>query len=268
MSSASRRPDQAIPDNPSLNDLAVAIRMEREAREAAMADQQKHLNWRFIHFAEEFNQRIDQIEQRTPFEEPSLHGAAPLDSEAFESQRRHLHEGKLVILETRLAEVQRWGDAFEAQLEQQREELRKIAVADVRHRLQEVQVWLSRADLRLAGLEAKVGRHPGAIATSERTSPSNSSAGTPSGLKGSRLAPVERVSLDARPMEVSGMDHPDSYRNASMSDRYRGGYSGDSASTCSTAERSARGERNFAANHGRAEERLSGKMWSMTSYFG
>ena len=43
---------EVIPENPSLEDLVVAIKKEREAREAALADQQKHLDWRFVHFAE------------------------------------------------------------------------------------------------------------------------------------------------------------------------------------------------------------------------
>ncbi|CAJ1346652.1 unnamed protein product [Effrenium voratum] len=59
-----RRHEFVIPDDPSLQDLVLAIKSEREAREAAMADQQKHLDWRFVHFAEDFNLRIEQVEQR------------------------------------------------------------------------------------------------------------------------------------------------------------------------------------------------------------
>eukprot|EP00441_Pelagodinium_beii_P032727 CAMPEP_0197627680 /NCGR_PEP_ID=MMETSP1338-20131121/6224_1 /TAXON_ID=43686 ORGANISM="Pelagodinium beii, Strain RCC1491" /NCGR_SAMPLE_ID=MMETSP1338 /ASSEMBLY_ACC=CAM_ASM_000754 /LENGTH=279 /DNA_ID=CAMNT_0043198463 /DNA_START=25 /DNA_END=862 /DNA_ORIENTATION=+ len=204
-----RRPDQAIPENPSIQDLVSAIRLEREAREAAMADQTKLLDWRFVQFSQEFNFRLEQLAQRheEAFEdEPSRSSQkASMDNEVTDSQRRHLQEGKLAILDARVVEMQRWHDSLEAQLDEQRAELRKVSGAQAR--LQELEVWLTRADLRLTGLEVKTTGRQSSLAptvTSTRTSPSNSSAGTPGGVKAApRLTPVERVSLDARPPEAS-----------------------------------------------------------------
>eukprot|EP00490_Sorites_sp_Unknown_P005004 CAMPEP_0114676382 /NCGR_PEP_ID=MMETSP0191-20121206/49158_1 /TAXON_ID=126664 /ORGANISM="Sorites sp." /LENGTH=264 /DNA_ID=CAMNT_0001947281 /DNA_START=16 /DNA_END=810 /DNA_ORIENTATION=- len=224
-----RRNDFVMPENPSVQDLVMAINKEREAREAAMADQQKHLDWRFVHFTEEFKLRIEQVEQRMEgqsMEEPNhfAHGShgAPRGFEASDSQR--LHEGKVAFLEARLHEVQSWSNKLEARLEQMQTQQMQ--------QLQEIQAWLNRADLRLSGLEVRIGRHAN-LQTSERTSPASSATGTPAGLKVSqRLVHVERACLE-RPEEA------DICQSATPISQSHRGYSGDSgASTCSTTGRS------------------------------
>eukprot|EP00930_Biecheleria_cincta_P011941 TRINITY_DN11512_c0_g1_i1.p1 TRINITY_DN11512_c0_g1~~TRINITY_DN11512_c0_g1_i1.p1 ORF type:complete len:247 (-),score=47.79 TRINITY_DN11512_c0_g1_i1:70-810(-) len=171
-----------IPDNPTLQDLAMAIKMERDAREAAMANHQKHLDWRFVHFQEEFTQRIEQVEQRAKHRSPL---------EASGSQGCQLAEGKLAVLEARLAEVHRTGDAFEKRLEAHRAELDKLA----RSRLADIQVSLAQAELRLKELEsiARSSRPCSECSTNTSQSP-HSSSGMLGGVKVSRLTPVVQIS--------------------------------------------------------------------------
>jgi len=238
MAAVMRRHEYVMPDHPSLQDVVVAIKMEREAREAAMADQQKHLDWRFVHFAEEFNLRLEQMEQKMDesLEDQSLQRTS--NNEAFDSRRRHLQEGKMALLEARVAEVQRSSSSLEAQLEEQTAQLLSEARKQTQQ-IQEMQAWLSRTDLRLAGLEVKVPKHSNLVGSSEWLSPASSAAGTPAGLKGSqRLMHVERMSLDPAPIEVASRDDTELHSTTPVSHSHRG-YSGDSgASTCSTTVRS------------------------------
>mmetsp|Transcript_35301 Transcript_35301/g.76305 ORF Transcript_35301/g.76305 Transcript_35301/m.76305 type:complete len:271 (+) Transcript_35301:45-857(+) len=231
---AMRRNDFVIPENPSIEDLVVAITMEREAREAAMADQQKHLDWRFVHFTEEFKLRIEQVEQRMDgqsLEESSCfahasHAASHAASRGFDaSDSQRFHEGKVAFLETRLHEVQSWSNQLEARL--QKQQVQQI------QQLQEIQAWLNRADLRLSGLEVRMGR-PANVQTSERTSPASSATGTPAAaLKASqRLVHVERVCWERH------MEEPENCQSATPISQSHRAYSGDSgASTCSTIGR-------------------------------
>lgn len=246
---------QVPPSSFTLEDLARAIRLEREAREAALADQQKHLDWRFVHFAEEFRVRLSDIEQRRKaFDEDCSVRGSPLNDEArvADDQRRHLQEGKLAILESRLAEVHRCSDALEAQLEEQREKLRKRDDATGRH-LREMEAWLARADLRLAGLEAKVGKHlgltPGASSTPHSaTSP----VGTPGGVKAAgRLTPVERVTLDVRPLEASHLDnfHLQADHHRGLSGSSHSSYRGEANAALYASSRNGRDATLRSANN-------------------
>jgi len=219
------RRDFVIPENPSMQDLVMAINKEREARETAMADQQKHLDWRFVHFTEEFKLRIEQVEQRMEgprFEEPNPVGHAVHAVHAMprKSDVSLVYDGKVAFLEARVHEVQCWSNQLEARLEQQ--QTQQI------QQLQEIQAWLNRADLRLSGLEVRIGRP---IPTSERTSPA-SSATPPSWKVNQRLVHVERPCVEP-PTE----EHDTCHSATPISQSHRG-YSGDSASTCSTTGRS------------------------------
>lgn len=177
------------------DDLARLVTAEREARKNALVEAQKQLDWRFVHFAEEFQRRLDGLEgrlggaggaatRRSGFlseQERASSRLASLDSERLssagslpegragcdEQQRLHLLEGKVAIAESRLAEVQRWGKAMEAQLASEKD-------CSARQ-LQELEAYAAHLERRLGETELRLGGRRGAT---------------------ERLTPVERLSVD------------------------------------------------------------------------
>jgi len=161
------------------------VKDERRAREAALAEMRKMLDWRFVHFAEEFRQQLARIESGSGCakEQPGLppgrseveQRLATLeknsnmvdrdctDGGVTDEPRLHLLEGKFALAEHRLAEVQRWTKAMEEEF------------VDEKSRLAEAEAWLAHLDRRVSDTECHLGGR-GALA--------------------SRLATVERLSVD------------------------------------------------------------------------
>lgn len=176
------QPDASL----SVDDLARLITAEGDARKASLEETQKQLDWRFVHFADEFQRRLDSLEGK--FEAQIRHKTAEQDREsnllppcesvrrlcpdggASEDQQLHLLEGKLAITETRVSEVQRLAKHLEVALE----EVRK----DSDGRLAEAEAWLKHFDRRLGDAECHLGGRRGA------------------GV--GRLTPVERLTLEGQ----------------------------------------------------------------------
>jgi len=191
-----REPLEATPlEQPeSLKDFAARLaREERGAREAALAEMRKMLDWRFVHFAEEFREQLSKLgagqgcakeqprpaagraemEQRlaTAQKGASASGEECTDGLADEP-RLHLLEGKFAIAEHRLAEVQRWTKALEE------------GFGEEQSRLAEAEAWLAHLDRRVSDTEGLLGGRRGAARATA-----------------SRLATVERLTIDGRSRE-------------------------------------------------------------------
>lgn len=162
---------------PSLDDLARRIAAEAEARKAALAETYKQLDWRFVHFADDFQRRLEQLEQRLTAPDASSRrpapDGAPRVSGGGDEPRLHRLEGQLALAEARSAEVQRWGKALQEELAEERE------VSE--GRLAELEAWLAHLDRRLADAEDQLGGRRGAAG---------------------RLTPVERLTLDGPPADA------------------------------------------------------------------
>lgn len=172
----------------SFEDLARLVAEERLARKKSLAEAQKQLDWRFVHFTEELQRRIDGLEnrvgaagkfrgsceqeqplrcslssERLPVPSCSSEGR----SGGTEEQRMHLLEGRVAIAESRIAEVQRWGKAMEAELAEDASE----------RRLRELDASNGHLERRLLEVEQQLG---------ERRKVTG------------RLTPVERLSVDGQ----------------------------------------------------------------------
>jgi len=145
-------------DEPQLlEDLAKLLAAERKAREAALAEVQKLQEWRFVHFTEEFRDRLSKVELLIGIEEASPSSPSQ-EQRLCEPEARscdnvgHSLGQRMAGLEAMLTEVSRREEAFETRLE------RLERPAELR--LAEVEAIVQKLDCRLAGVEAPVPLRP------------------------------------------------------------------------------------------------------------
>lgn len=164
--------------DPTFEAFTQLVREERRAREAALAEMRKMLDWRFVHFAEEFRQRLARLEgdsgcttehpQRASkdMDRRSAMVDAHCAKEAVvDEPRLHFLEGKFSIMENRVVEVQRWLQAFEDHH------------GNDQGRFEEAEAHLAHLDRRVTDVEGQLGGRRGSTC---------------------RLAAVERISIDAK----------------------------------------------------------------------
>lgn len=195
-SSDSPAKESVEPKPPSLEELARLVKDEASARRAALSEMQKQLDWRFIHFTDDFQRRVEELEVRiTESGHDRLRGVddgggglvangackerssnllppfeairqSLAESDARRAQEGGL-EGKLAVVEGRVMDIYRLEQALEGQF---------VAwTQDAEARLGEAEAWLKHLDRRVADTEYQLGGRRGATG---------------------RLTPVERLTLD------------------------------------------------------------------------
>lgn len=168
-STSGTRHDESVEHPETLGDVAKLISVERESREAAMAETRKILDWRIAHIAEEFRMRLAQLERKLDTEcrpvaperrGPQRHPLAEMgrlltasEGQVAELRCRHALEGVV------FAEVQRWGEVWEASFAEvwDKQQSSASAIVETRALLAQVQDRLARTEALLASGLAEHG---------------------------------------------------------------------------------------------------------------
>lgn len=191
---------KALPQEPqSLEDLVRLIHAERAAREAALAEAQKHMEWRFEHFAEDFGRRLVKVERNVDRARADMRNScmstlelthlalgnldhtmlSPESGRGADDLHRRLLEGKLALAESCVAEAQRHSNGLKSQASEQ--------ASGVARRMEEAEARLARLEGCLAELQER---------------PPRCEEGRGCASVASRLAAVERLTLEAQPPEL------------------------------------------------------------------
>lgn len=196
---------KALPmDQPqSLQDVVRLIQAEREARETALAEAQKHMDWRLVHLAEDFHQRLSTMEKR--MEKSGAQGRSALEhstdsvrlmlgsldrSASAKGDKRQPQATEVPRLE-RLEAL----EALEALGRRSAEHAHELT----QRRVEEAEVWLGRMEGRLSELEGWLAEHRYGRKSAELEDSLAARRTT-----ASRLAAVERLTLEAPPTELKG----------------------------------------------------------------
>lgn len=133
----------------TLEVLAQMIYAERDARKESLAMVEKHMEWRLVHFTEEFLTRLDGLERRlAAAHDFESHGNAPIAS--MQATSFAVLEGKLAACEMKLQEVTQRCQHLEAELSK--------AGHSFQRRAHEAEAALRAAETRIGFLEAEVAR--------------------------------------------------------------------------------------------------------------